>query len=127
MKKANRVSLMNPKFIKINVFFLALLLFSISNLQAQTNRYRYGVSITSNTGGFIEYLPQGYSATGTTTYPLLIMIHGMGEYGYGTTTDLKEVELHGVPKLIKSGTFPTSFTVNGQTHKFIVLTPQWKK
>src|SRR5687768_301302 len=121
---------MNLKQIKINLFrvsCLLIFLFSINSLQAQTNRYRYGVSITANSGGFIEYLPQGYSATGTATYPLLIMIHGMGEYGNGTTADLKEVEKHGVPKIINLGSFPISFTVNGQTHKFIVLTPQWKK
>lgn len=119
---------MNRPFIKIN-FLLAtlfLMLLSFGSVQAQTNTPRYGVSMTSNTGGFYEYLPQGYSATGTTLYPLIIMIHGMGEYGGGSKTTLWAVAKHGVAREIKNGAFPNSFTVGGKAHKFIVLTPQWK-
>jgi predicted esterase len=114
--------------IKINLFLAALFLILISatNVQAQVQTARYNTSMTSNTNGFYEYLPQGYSSSGTTLYPLLIFIHGMGEYGSGSTSSLPEVLKHGPPKLIKYGTFPTSFSVNGKTFKFIVLSPQWK-
>jgi len=48
----------------------------------------------------------------------------MGEMGDGSAAQLPKVLANGVPRLIKEGKFPQSFTVNGQTHKFIVLAPQ---
>lgn len=117
---------MNYQLKKSRLFVSSLFLFLLSfgSVQAQVQTARTNVSITSNTNGFYEYLPQGYSATGTTTYPLIIMIHGMGEYGNGSTS-LPLVKKHGVPHEISVGRFPTSFTVNGQTFKFIVISPQW--
>src|SRR5215204_7773899 len=119
---------MNRQLIKINSLFstLFLTLLCLGSVQAQTNTPRYNRSMTSNTSGYYEYLPQGYSSSGTATYPLIIMIHGMGEYGNGSSTDLWKVAKHGVPREIKNGAFPNSFYVNGASHKFIVLTPQWR-
>lgn len=114
---------------KTSLFFatLTILLLSFSSTKAQTFTPRYGVSMTSNTGGFWEYLPQGYSSSSSTLYPLIIMIHGMGEYGSGlTSSQMGQVASYGLPKVIKSGLFPVSFTLSGKTYKFIVLTPQWK-
>src|SRR5215204_4597890 len=109
-------------FRTVTILFLTIL-FSQAKAQVQTPRY---VSMGSNTNGYYEYLPQGYSASGTQTYPLILMIHGMGEYGNGSSTDLWKVAKHGVPREIKNGAFPNSFYVNGASHKFIVLTPQWR-
>jgi len=80
--------------------------------------------MTSSTNGFYEYLPQGYDPQKSETYPLLIFIHGLGELGNGNS-QLNDVLVNGTPKQIKDGIFPASFTVNGQTHKFIVLSPQF--
>ncbi len=103
---------------------LVLSSFLVTPARAQVQTARY-VSMTSNTHAFYEYLPQGYSSTGSQTYPLMIFIHGIGELGQGTTSSLPTVLRNGPPRLINIGTFPTSFTVNGQTHKFIVISPQF--
>ena len=94
---------------------------SFSSVKAQTLTPRY-VEISSNIHGFYESLPAGYNTN--ETYPLLIFVHGMGEMGDGSPAQLPKVLANGVPRLIKEGRFPQSFTVNGQTHKFIVLAPQ---
>jgi dienelactone hydrolase len=105
---------------------MSFFLFQSSTIFAQTNTPRY-VKVTSKVNGYYEYLPQGYNPSGTTTYPLVLFFTGIGEFGNGDSTSLPAVQKNGVPKLIANGTFPTSFTVNGQTFKFIVITPQFIK
>ncbi|HEX2606960.1 MAG TPA: T9SS type A sorting domain-containing protein [Flavisolibacter sp.] len=112
----------NPKYLSVLIGMLMLFLGQQADAQVQTARY---TSITSNTKAFYEYLPQGYSATSTSKYPMILFLHGMGELGDGSPTNLPKVLRNGPPKLINNGTFPTSFTVNGQTFKFIVISPQF--
>jgi dienelactone hydrolase len=88
--------------------------------QVQTARH---ISTGPFSNGFYEYLPAGYN-TGSQTYPLIIFCHGQGENGDGNA-QLPNVLDNGIPKLIAAGTFPTSFTVNGNTFSFIVITPQF--
>lgn len=76
-----------------------------------------------NSNGFYEYLPAGYS-TSSTTYPLLVFLHGVGEEGNGGS-DLSKVLAHGPPQLQNQGKFPASFTVNGKTFSFICISPQF--
>ena len=106
-------------------FIYAILLFCSFSVNAQTNTPKY-VSMSSKTNGYYEYLPQGYTS-GTDTYPLILFLTGIGEFGDGSPSQLPIVQRNGTPRLIQDGTFPTSFTVNGQTFKFIVITPQWIK
>jgi predicted esterase len=73
--------------------------------------------------GFYEYKPVNYSPT--TKYPLIIFLHGIGERGNGTT-ELPAVLNNGVPKEINSGHNMT-FTYNGDTRTFLVLSPQLSK
>ncbi|HSC39038.1 MAG TPA: T9SS type A sorting domain-containing protein, partial [Chitinophagaceae bacterium] len=87
--------------------------------QVQTPR---SITITQNVHGFYEYLPQGYSTS--QQYPLIIACHGTGEQGNGTS-DLYKVANVGLANRIANGQFPTSFTVNGSTFKFIVISPQF--
>jgi Secretion system C-terminal sorting domain len=112
---------------KIYLFFLrglcvscCFLLVNYSSGQTFTAR---SISITSNTHGFYEYLPAGYSS-GSATYPLLITLAGSGELGNGTT-DLPAMLHNGPPQLISEGKFPSSFTVDGQTFSFVVISPQF--
>ena len=112
----------NLRYIAVLIGMVMLSMSQVANAQVQTARY---VSITSNTHGFYEYLPQGYSATDPQKYPMILFVHGMGELGSGNATDLQKVGRSALPKRLGSGTFPTSFTVNGVTHRFIVISPQF--
>jgi Predicted peptidase len=103
----------------------ALLLFAFTGTtalsQVQTARY---INIGSNVHAFYEYLPQGYSS-GSGSYPLIVFLHGLGELGAGNSSTLPAVANNGLPRLIRDGKFPASFTVNGTTHRFIVISPQF--
>jgi predicted peptidase len=87
--------------------------------QALTPR---NIAIDTNCHGFYEFLPKDYEK-GNKTYPLLIMLHGLGELGNGES-DLPKVLRNGPMKLIANGTFPSSFTVNDTAYQFIVFAPQ---
>jgi len=116
-------------FLKKTSFFSLLFLVFLTSAQslfAQTHTPRYNVSMTSNSGGYYEYLPEGYDPNGTTKHPVIIFIHGMYEKGSGGTSDLYKISNFGLPKYIKNGYFPKSFTVNGKTEKFVVISPQFK-
>ncbi len=108
-------------------FSLPLLFSSIfffpSKVFAQTFTPKYNVSMTEHSKGYYEYLPEGYNS-GNEKYPLLIFFHGSGEKGDGSAAQLSRVLANGTPKQINQGIFPKSFTVNGNTYKFIVIVPQ---
>ena len=108
-------------FSRLSITFFISFLFFSANSQVQTQKL--GVSMTGNSQGYYEYLPSGYSSS-STKYPLLIFVHGLGELGNGSS-QLSSVLANGTPKQISQGIFPESFTVNGQTFKFIVLSPQF--
>ncbi|HVG12129.1 MAG TPA: hypothetical protein VM843_03950, partial [Flavisolibacter sp.] len=103
--------------------FLVLFFGSLTAF-AQTHTPKQNVVIGSKCNGYYEYLPEGYDPNGTTTYPVIFYLTGIGEMGNGNT-ELYKVLQNEIPKLIKLGTFPTSFTVNGRTSKFIIITPQF--
>jgi Secretion system C-terminal sorting domain len=109
------------RFYSVAFLFLTLLASLPSMAQVQTPRE---ISTSANSGGFYEYLPAGY-ATGTQSYPLMVYLAGSGELGNGTT-DLPLMLHNGPPFLISQGVFPTSFTVDGNTLSFIVISPQFK-
>lgn len=83
------------------------------------------IRINSNIGGFYEYLPQGYSAAASQLYPLIVYLHGDGDRGLGTQADLAKLLTKALPKYIDDGLFPVSYTVNGQTFRFLVISPQY--
>jgi predicted peptidase len=81
--------------------------------------------VSEHINGLYEYLPEGYLTDGAgTKYPLLIFFHGAGERGQ-TYAALSNLLLHGPLKFVKNGTFPSSFTVNSTTYKFIIIAPQF--
>jgi predicted peptidase len=82
------------------------------------------ISLNDNTGGFYTAVPANYSAT-TKSYPLLISIHGGGQYGNGAL-DLPLLLHDGIPQLLDEKIFPPNFSVNGSNFSFIVLAPQLK-
>ena len=80
--------------------------------------------------GYYEYLPPGYNATpqAQTNFPVIIFMHGSGQYGDGTATGspgLANNLTDGLCKLIQNNTYPVAqsggvFDVNN----VIVLCPQ---
>lgn len=101
--------------------FILCLIAGIASF-AQTHK-PITTTITPNLWGYYEYLPAGYNTSGK-KYPLLVFFHGKGERGNGNAEDLKRILLYGPPKLINDGTFPKTFTVDGQQFSFIVISPQ---
>jgi len=82
-------------------------------------------SLTAANGqfiGFYQYTPTNYNANPNTKYPLIIFLHGVGEKGNGTT-ELPNLLGLGVPGAINGGHTMT-FTWNGKTETFLVLSPQ---
>lgn len=82
-------------------------------------------SLTASNGqfiGFYQYTPTDYNANTTTRYPVIIMLHGIGERGNGTT-DLPMLLGAGPAGAINNGHNMT-FEWNGKRETFLVLTPQ---
>lgn len=109
---------------RIRKFCLLLSIVSFLHLDAQTFTARRNVSMASSTNGFYEYLPSGYNSS-TSVYPLIIYLHGLDDVGNGDS-ELSQLLTKRLPDLIQDGDFPSSFTVGGQTHSFIVLCPQFE-
>lgn len=76
-------------------------------------------------GGFYQALPAMYNES-KKNYPLLLFIHGGGQFGNGSY-DLPLLLNEGIPQLLDEKKFPPDFLVNGTHHSFIVLTPQFTK
>jgi predicted esterase len=107
-----------------------VIIMCFSELKAQQFTPQYNIPIGSHCNGFYEYLPFAYNPSGTQKYPLLIALHGVGERGDGsnnasTGLPLLIVPGKGIASLINSGGFPSSFTVNSNTYRFIVICPQF--
>jgi|GEM_PF-521868 len=103
---------------------LLFLTLFFSSLKAQIQLPRY-VSTCAASNGFYEYLPQGYATNPSQTYPVIIFIHGVGELGDGSPSQLPRMLNAGLPASINVGEMPVSLTVNGQTNSFIVISPQF--
>jgi len=113
-----------PNLVKFLLVSFCLLMGFLANSQTNTPRT---VSIDNNCGGYLEYLPAGYSANPTKKYPTLIYIHGGASFGNGTAAGLALLtEYEGVPYYINQGTFPSSIvTPYGDTASFIAISPQF--
>ncbi|MEP7259112.1 MAG: hypothetical protein ABI687_11995 [Flavitalea sp.] len=81
--------------------------------------------INANCAGFYKALPFRYDSS-SKKYSLILFIHGIGELGNGTS-DLPNMLRAGLPRLINKKAFPPEFTVNGESHSFVVIAPQFKK
>ncbi|MBC7937691.1 MAG: T9SS type A sorting domain-containing protein [Rhizobacter sp.] len=103
---------------------LSILLSVAAGAQTQTPVYLSQTITNAGSNGFYRYLPADY-ATSTKSYPLIIWVHGAGQLGQGNAADLPKVLEWGLPKIISEGGFPSSFTVDGTGHSFIVISPQF--
>jgi hypothetical protein len=118
---------MRSSWISVLRFFLFFSIFSINAPIAQAQYIqteRPNIFINADCNGYLETLPQEYAGN-SQSYPLLVFLEGIQEAGNGSFTDLQKLYNNGPPYLIKNGLFPPSFSVNGQTFKFIIITPQF--
>lgn len=101
-------------------------LFIFSSVYAQHSIQSFSIKHPNQNSdiniGYLEHLPDDYAQT-THQYPLIIFLHGAEDIGNGGT-DLYKVYSKGLPKLIQDQSFPKSFNVKGNNHKFIVISPQ---
>lgn len=113
-------------FLLLRALITTLPLLADENIFCQTLIPKY-ISTSSQSNGYYEYLPQGYDPTSNKTYPLLLCFGGYGENGDGSPSQLPYViQVYGTTGWqIAQGIFPTSFNVNGQNYKFIILLPQF--
>lgn len=101
-----------------NAILSLLVLISFSGFSQQVVK-----NLTAANGvfiGFYEYKPVDY--TPTKKYPVIVFMHGIGERGNGTT-EISRVKAQGIPKYISYG-HKMTFTWNGKTETFLVLSPQ---
>ena len=109
-------------------FFAGIIfLFSFATIFAQTQSpvYLSQAIPNANVRGFYRYLPADYNTSGK-SYPLILWIHGAGQVGTGSSSQLPRVLQYGVPKLINDGNFPASFTSGDSTFSFIIISPQFQ-
>ncbi|HEY0680183.1 MAG TPA: hypothetical protein VGD17_17985 [Chitinophagaceae bacterium] len=82
------------------------------------------MNIHEKIGGYYLAHPALYNQT-TKFYPLILFVHGGGQYGTGTS-DLNKVLNEGIPKLLKEKKFPPAFDANSRKYSFIVIAPQFR-
>jgi len=104
---------------KKSVVILLIFLPCLAWSQQLARKTSYGTS-------YLEHLPYGYDTT--KLYPCIIFLHGSGERGTGSLTDLSKVTRAGIPKQIQNG-HKMCFTnpVTKAVECFIVLSPQTNK
>lgn len=83
------------------------------------------LQLNANVGGFYTALPANYSKT-SKSYPLLVSIHGGGQYGNGNL-DLPVLLNDGLPQLLDEKIFPVNIVSKGINYSFIVIAPQLKQ
>ncbi len=118
--------LTNLKALSIKIFTFAFLLSISGNIYAQKQVVSpIYANVSATIKGFYESLPIDYSQNSSKKYPLIIFLHGVGEFGNGSAAQLPKVKNNsGLAKLIDRGGFPTKFTVGGKDYSFIVIAPQ---
>lgn len=114
------------RFITVLLLFFAFNLASVGKSMAQYQNTSKLITktINSNIKGYQESLPVDYASNPNKKYPLLIFIHGKGEVGDGSQAALAKIAKVGLGYTVASGKFPATFTVNGESFSFIVVSPQ---
>ena len=81
--------------------------------------------VGGNVAGYYVGLPSRYDST-SKNYPLLVFLHGINEL---TTAgkSLGSISNLGTTRFLNNHTFPASFSVNGKSYSFIVVSPQFKE
>jgi len=115
--------------------FTSLVLYTIVALQSSAQAPSYtavtNVFLHDNLNCFWQYLPQDYGVDLTKRYPLIIVMHGVGERsgkpGGSDPSIINKVNTWAPAKFMNDGTFPASLTVGGENFRYIGLCPQVKE
>lgn len=83
------------------------------------------ININDAIPGFYSAVPQLYTSS-QEKYPLLLFIHGAGQYGKGGT-ELPLVLRESIPELLDKKLFPPNFRVDNTQFSFITLLPQFSR
>jgi len=101
-----------------------ILAFSICSLFcASKSEAQQTAKMTNGGTGYLEKLPPDYASNPTRKYPVIFFLHGSGETGNGSPSDLNKLKVNGIPKIIEGG-HNMCFNVNGVDECFIVISPQ---
>jgi predicted peptidase len=84
----------------------------------------FTAGIGANIGGYYAGIPGAYDHE-TNSYPLLLYMHGGGQFGNGDV-DLPNLLSEGIPALLDTKKFPPAINSNGQVYSFLVLVPQFR-
>lgn len=85
-------------------FVLSILLLSTSDAALAGPGQQIARPRSGNVAyGYYEYLPQNYSATSGERFPLVVFVHGYGERGNGSSTELTRLLSNGPPRMISQG------------------------
>ncbi len=101
-----------------------IVLLSASAVNAQLTSHRITVpGHEEDPIGFYDFKPADYSSDPSKKHPLIIVLHGQGERGNGTT-ELDRVFYIGIGKMVKEGATMQFNFPNGVKGSFVVLFPQ---
>lgn len=110
---------------------VAFLLISCDEQEMKTNGFETEppvlkanvIQINEVVGGYYSGLPVHYEET-SKNYPLIICMHGAGQYGNGND-QLSAILSEAIPELLQQKLFPASFFVEGVHYSFVILAPQF--
>ncbi len=105
------------RLMKIFVLQLILIVFISSNTSAQLAK-----RVSPKGVNFWEYLPPGY-ATSSTSYPVIIFLHGLNERGNDNAA-MGKVLAYGPFNHVNKKGHDMGFTVNGKKEYFVMVAPQ---
>lgn len=104
---------------------LLLLLPAICHAQGDQSIIKVPVDDYGTKASAILHLPDDYK-NGSTRYPLMVFLHGIGEGGKNPASIYNSATAGGPAYFIAKKKFPASFInpADGKSYKFIVLSPQ---
>ena len=108
-----------------NLLLAILLLPVLCHGQGDQTIINVPINAAGTTFQAILHLPDDYATT-TTTYPLMMFFHGLGEGGANPASIYTSSTAGGPAYFIAQGTFPSSFVnpKDGKSYKYIVVSPQ---
>jgi predicted peptidase len=103
-----------PKHFILSI--IIILLFGCSSIETaqyktgQRIQYFQPINVSQKRFGYLLFLPRTYNLQQEKKWPLIIFLHGRGEWG----SDVEKVKKNGIPKLIE----------NEKDFPFVVISPQ---